>query len=306
MSLGGKYPIARELANRIGAILGAVQFRGKWRLSHFVGGMLKLITSEADCYPVPGARVSVPLNDRIGRLMWTGCYELELVTFLQCMLGPGSTFVDVGCNIGYFSIIGAALVGESGAVHSFEPDPDCFSRLEQNSRAYAWVRAYHSAVADCVGEITFYRSNKTTESGWGTVFNDGTARPRLNVPVCTLDGCLANGQIEKIDVLKIDVEGGEYRVLLGGRTALEATRPVIWMEANQVCLSRDDRLVADLLTLLQEWRYSLLGLENPVLNSLGTIVAIPQERPQLIDRVERLPLGLRRVRLLDAAAGAAD
>jgi hypothetical protein len=60
-------------------------------VSHFVGRALRLITSEADCYPIPGARVSVPLNDRTGRLMWTGCYELELVTFLQAMLGPGST-----------------------------------------------------------------------------------------------------------------------------------------------------------------------------------------------------------------------
>ena len=60
-------------------------------MSHFVGRALRLITSEADCYPIPGARVSVPLNDRTGRLMWTGCYELELVTFLQAMLGPGST-----------------------------------------------------------------------------------------------------------------------------------------------------------------------------------------------------------------------
>ena len=118
MTSRGRHPAARGLANQIGAILGGIQFRGKWRVSHFVGGMLRLITSEAYCYPVPGARVSVHLNDRIGRLMWTGCYELELVTFLQAMLGPGSTFVDAGCNIGSFSIIGAALVGTDAIGHS--------------------------------------------------------------------------------------------------------------------------------------------------------------------------------------------
>lgn len=113
-----------------------VQFRGKGRLTNWMGEMASRFVPEADCHPVPGARVSVSLNDRVGRLMWTGCYEPELVALLRQVLDPGATFVDVGAHIGYFSIVAAALVGESGAVQSFEPDPDCFSRLVVNSCAY--------------------------------------------------------------------------------------------------------------------------------------------------------------------------
>lgn len=98
-------------------------------------------------------------------------------------------------------------MGEKGAVHSFEPDPDCFSRLIVNSSVYPWVKAHNSAVADRNGEISFYRSPEQSESGWGAIFDADGKREELSVPVCTLDNWISKERIEKIDVLKMDVEG---------------------------------------------------------------------------------------------------
>jgi len=276
-------------------MLTPVRFRGKWRLTDLVGEMLSRVTPEADCHPTRGVRVSISLSDRIGRSMWAGCYEEELVTFLRSMLEPGMVFVDVGAQMGYFSTIAAALVGESGAVHWFEPDPDCFSRLTRNSRAYPWVTIYNTAVADFSGETTFYRSPRLSESGWGTVFDDAAPRARPSVPVCTLDCWRTTRSIGRIDFLKMDVEGAEYRVLQGGRAAIEATRPMIWIEANEVCLSRDGKSVALLLGLLREWGYVPLGLQDPRSNLLATIVAIPKERSSLPREIGRSGLGLRQL-----------
>lgn len=304
LNSANRLSFSRSIATCIGTMLCPVQFHGKWKLTGVLGVLLNRFTPEADCHPVRGARLGVSLGDRIGCLMWTGCYEVELVTFLRSMLEPGMVFVDVGANIGYFSIIGAALVGERGAVHSFEADPDCLSRLAGNARDYPWVATYPTAVADYTGEIAFYRSPKKGESGWGTVFEDASARDKVVVPVCTLDRWSADQSVNKIGLLKMDVEGAEYRVLQGGRATLRATRPIIWMEANEYWLRRDGKSAADLLSLLAEWDYLSLGLTDPSSKSLTNIVAVPKEQGWLLEKVMRLNLGLQRVKTAGASVGA--
>ena len=293
MSSRGASSFSRILANGMGAIMEPVQFRGKGRLTNWMGGMASRFTPEAECHPVPGARVVVSLGDRIGRLMWTGCYERELVELLRRVLDAGMTFVDVGAQIGYFSIVAAALVGERGMVYSFEPDPDCFSRLVANSCAYPRVTAHNSAVGDRTGEIAFYRSPNQSESGWGAIFNEDGERARLSVRVCTLDSWASAEGIEQIDVLKMDVEGAEYRVLEGAQAVIARTRPVMWVEANEVCLSRDSKSVSSILQLLTRWGYVTQGLWDRRSNSFDNIVAIPRERADLIEKIGRAKLGLR-------------
>lgn len=294
-SNGGTTSFSRALANCVGKVMAPAQFRGKVRLTNWAGGIARRFVEEVDCQPVLGARVTVSLSDRIGRMMWTGCYEPELVELLRLVLDPAMTFVDVGAQVGYFSTAAAALVGRAGAVHSFEPDPDCFSMLQRNARAYSWLRVYNSAVADFTGETSFYRSPKLDESGWGAMFDEGGGRTRINVRVRTLDGWGAAEGIEKIDVIKIDVEGAEYRVLEGARNVIAATRPLIWVEANEVCLSRDGKSVWSLLRLLEEWDYAAHGLYERRSQSLENIAAIPRERVDLFEKIGRVKIGLRAI-----------
>jgi FkbM family methyltransferase len=225
--------------------------------------------------------------------MWAGCYELELVELLKQVLGAGMTFVDVGAQIGYFSIVAAALAGERGKVHSFEPDPDNFSRLAANAGAYPCVSVHNSAVGDRTGETDFYRSPIKTESGWGALFNEDRGRERVSVQVCTLDSWASSEGIQRIDMLKMDVEGAEYRVLEGAQSVIAKTRPVMWVEANEVCLARDGKSVAHLLQRLTGWDYLTQGVWDKRTRSLENIVAIPRERTELIERLGRAKLGLR-------------
>jgi len=295
MNQDGPFSFSRALTNSVGRILGPIQFRGKVRLTNWAGKIASAFVAEAECHPVPGARVIVSLNDRVGRLMWTGSYEPELVALLRTVLDPGMTFLDVGAHIGYFSIIAAALVGEKGAVYSFEPDPDCFSRLAVNSSVYPWVKTHNSAVANRDGEICFYRSPTQSESGWGAIFDADGKREELSVRVCTLDNWISKERIEKIDVLKMDVEGSEYRVLEGARGLIARTRPLMWVEANSACLSRDTKSVSLLLGRLLRWDYVTQGFCDRHSTSVENIVAIPKERAELLERIACANLGLRSI-----------
>ena len=275
--------------------MAPLQFRGKERLANWMGGVARRFTPEADCHPVPRARVIVSLEERVGRLMWAGCYERELVALLAQVLDPDMTFVDIGAQIGYFSVVAAALVGKRGAVHSFEPDPDCFSRLVRNASAYPWVTAHNSAVADRDGEIPFYRTPKQDESGWGAIFNEDGERAQISARVCTLDKWTSAAEIGRIDFLKIDVEGAECRILDGAKAAIAKTRPMMWVEANEVCLSRDAKSVSLLVERLNAWNYVTQGVCERRSNSFENIVAIPRERRDLLERIARVNLRFRAV-----------
>jgi FkbM family methyltransferase len=288
---GSSFP--RAVANGVSKIIASASFRGKIRLANLVGGVAGRLTPEADCQPVPGACVTVSLNDRIGRMMWAGCYERELLTILRHMLTPGMAFVDVGAQIGYFSMAAAALVGRSGAVYSFEPDSECFSRLSWNSRAYPWVKVYNAAVADFTGQTAFYRTPRRSESGWGSMFDPNESREKISVRVLTLDNQMEALAVASIGFIKIDVEGAECRVLEGARATITRTRPMIWVEANDVCLSRDGRSIPSLLGLLADLNYTANGLYDRRSRSFENVVAIPRERLDLVEKIRRLKINLR-------------
>jgi FkbM family methyltransferase len=278
--------------NGLGTLLSLAQFPGKIRLINWLGSVVGRFAAEADCRPVKGARVSVSLSDRIGRLMWAGSYEPELVRLLKGFLDPGMTLVDVGAQVGYFSVVAAALVGQTGAVHSFEPDPDCFSKLRENAQAYAWIKTYNSAVADFSGRITFYPSPEQGESGWGAIFDDSGKRAEITVGACSLDIWASASRPERVDFIKIDVEGAECRVLDGAKALIAETRPLLWVEVNEVCLSRDGKSPSHLLKRLLELNYVTQGFGERSLRSVENIVAIPAERSDIFERLARAGVNL--------------
>jgi FkbM family methyltransferase len=258
-----------------------------------MGGIARQFSSEAECNPIKGASVTISLDQRIGRLMWTGCYETELVSLLREVLSPGMRFVDVGAQVGYFSIIAAALVTEAGTVHAFEPDPESFARLVANSQTYPWVRTHNSVVSNSTGEIPFYRSPKAEESGWGAIFDQDGERATVTAHASTLDSWKSVEAIETIDFIKIDVEGAECRVLEGAQDTIAKTRPLMWVEANEVCLSRDGKSISFLLQLLNASGYAVQAVWDRRAGSFENVIAIPRERTDLFDRLRRANLNLR-------------
>src|SRR5215469_12469586 len=92
-------------------VLEPVPIRGKGRIAELI---LSHMNGEVDCHPLPGVTVSLRTNQRIERWMWAGAYEPELVSLLKRTLKPGMTVLDLGANIGYFSVIAAALVSDDG------------------------------------------------------------------------------------------------------------------------------------------------------------------------------------------------
>jgi FkbM family methyltransferase len=139
------------------------------------------------------------------------------------VLRPGGVAVDVGANIGVFSLMAALRVGPTGRVVAFEPHPRAFQRLvrniEQNHLGETIV-PIPAAVSDLPGVISFNPDSVT-------VHNSVDVAGSTKVPAVTLDDDLHISGVDHIDLLKIDVEGHEVSVLTGAERTLLRTAHVV-------------------------------------------------------------------------------
>lgn len=130
------------------------------------------------------------------------------------------TVIDVGANIGQFTNA-IKFWCPNATIRAFEPDPDTYKVLVNNAR-FSDVRTYNLALADSKGNMQFY---KAARSGLSSLVKVSDAQTHIQVKTDTADAVLAD--VPKIDLLKIDVEGAELRVLRGAHESLKKTKHLL-------------------------------------------------------------------------------
>lgn len=183
---------------------------------------------------VRGIRMRLDLSDRAQRWMYFGLYDEREAALLESLLSPGGCFLDIGANVGFYTVHAAARVGPAGQVHAFEPLPANVAALRETIREnhLAQVHLVDAAVSDREGEVAFHAPPEG-ESGWGRVAG-GSEGETIRVRCVTVDGYLARlaEPPGRVDAIKLDIEGHEMAALQGMRRTLERDRPAILMEMN--------------------------------------------------------------------------
>jgi FkbM family methyltransferase len=149
---------------------------------------------------------------------------------LRRLVRPGARIADVGANIGYYLLFWRAAAGPTAAIDCFEPDPDNLAELERNRRENAidGARVFPVAVGARDGEASI-------ASGINAVVQDGGSGAH-RVPLRRLDSLLPG----PVDLLKIDVEGYEGRVLAGAGELLSRRRPTVVVEMHPAAIAPPD------------------------------------------------------------------
>ncbi len=188
-----------------------------------------------------------------------GMIDYDDTLFIQAYLRPGDAFVDIGANIGVYTLLAASRVGPQGKVLAFEPGERSFPRLQENVRLNQLdqVEIRCSAVGESAGEVLFLQKhdliNRIAEPGRAD--EHGAAR----VPCVTLDEALAD---QAYSMGKIDVEGAEPMIFRGSHTALRAGNPRVWLlEIKDRLLQRYGFSAAEFGRFLRDHDYQLGSYE---------------------------------------------
>ncbi len=162
-----------------------------------------------------------------------------LAQLLKRELTPGSMFVDVGSNVGFFSLLAARFVGPDGAVLAFEPQSDFSESLQRSAQlnGFQHLQCANLALSDHNGQDRFYRARDAPASSLvpEVAERDKRYRDTIQVPVRTLDDYLPQTPHSgrAIRLMKVDVEGEEARSIAGMLKTLEAaTWPLLWVEVR--------------------------------------------------------------------------
>lgn len=258
---------------------------------------------------VPGLNLPVPvrlpyggwflahpdgMGARIAGYRWARSgYEDRQWRFVARILAPGGTFVDVGANQGFYSLLGARCVGSQGRVLAFEPADSERAKLVRNLAVnrHANVLVDPRAVGRTCGTTQFHLC-LDHQGSWSSIrrpADDVTARTMLvQVPIATLDRVVLeeNGWI-RVDLIKIDVEGGELDVLKGAEAVLAHCRPVILAELEERRTRQWGYGVREIIELLEAARYrwlsidargDLLAVDMRDARNWDNLVAVPVER----------------------------
>ena len=241
------------------SVMGSLEFRNLWGFGLDPCPNLIVMTD------APGLRYWFHLRDKlIGQEIAHNTYELKVTALVRRLIKPGMAVLDIGANLGYYSV----LMGAHGCtVHAFEPFPGNFALLTRNiaenrlTTVTAHQIAAHSETK--TGKL-FFRDDDQNEN-YGSMFTSGNSQPRhlSSVDVCyaQLDGYLSSAG--GFGFAKIDAEGAEIHVLRGMSGILKRDRPILVLELNEeALLTASGHTPEQLLAALGELGYRVFDVET--------------------------------------------
>jgi FkbM family methyltransferase len=232
-----------------------------------------------------GARLVVdPLNlDFYCQVqLHNGVWEADVLDACLRVTQPGDIFFDIGANAGIVTVDLARTFGENVAIHAFEPQPTLARTLASSIALNEFTRVHLHRVllGDTPGEADLYVADHAIHS---SLVPREAGATRLTCRMETIDRLVADGSLPAPTVIKLDVEGAEFRVLRGARQTFRAKPPVIVFEADDN-MARFGYTHRDLFGLLREFAdytfHRISGAAWVPLNSLdeaalGDYIALP-------------------------------
>lgn len=191
------------------------------------------------------------------RIREEGIWEPYETSLLLTLLQAGDVFVDVGANIGYFTVLAASVVGESGQVFAFEPDPANFDLLLANVALNSFggrVRVEQAGLASIAGQGRLFLSEDNL--GDHQIYASQPGRDSLPIALCNGSDYLRD-KLRRLDLLKVDTQGAEYEVMAGLMPLLRALAvpPRILIELTPLSLREagaSGRQLVELLATLDQ------------------------------------------------------
>lgn len=268
--------------------------RGILFFHYFKLRRLLLNLTEERVIEVNGCRLSTIPNDQgiSVELSIFKTHEPLTTELLKKELKKGMVCLDIGANIGYYVLLERKIVGTEGRVIAVEPSALNFSYLKKNisQNGFNDIEAFKFAFASSDGEIPFLidaRSNRCRVVDGNDCSLEGAI---LKVPARSLDSFTAQYHFDKLDLLRMDVEGYETEIIRGGWRTIEKFKPALLMEVHKSPI-----VLKDTINFLQSLKSAGYNVEYYIPRELDTSLIGSMKDVQEIDitqLIEKLIEGL--------------
>jgi len=177
----------------------------------------------------------------------------SIAQFLGSYLKDGMVYFDVGANNGYYYSLRVAKRFPNCRIYVFEPDNRILYHLRKNIEYNRFnIMVVPQAVTDCVGTARLTAGQGASNY----IIADGSdTTPTVEVKCTTLDNFVSQNNVNQIDLIKVDIEGGEFSFLRGAQKTIEKFQPVMVLELNEELLRRSKTSRRQILSFLKELRF---------------------------------------------------
>jgi FkbM family methyltransferase len=212
-------------------------------------------------------KLSVILGNDLSRCVYVcGSYEPNEFHYLARYLKPGMVVVDAGANEGLYSLFASRRVGAGGLVLAVEPSPRELTCLRSNiaRNHMSNVRVVPVALSDRTGRtiLKLAEDEHAGQNTLGEFVYDIQSAGTHEVEQIPLDTLLAQENVQRVDLIKADIEGAELALLVGARETLRHSRPTLLCELYSAAPEHQGANAARLLEALDDFGYRLLSFDE--------------------------------------------
>lgn len=241
-------------------------FKGKWRVVDWVFEKFLAKSGKVEVVPIGnGITIKCNLWDELQNgVWWLGdSFEKNQTSYIKSILKPGMTLLDVGANIGYYSIIASPILGDRGQIHAFEPVAQQYADLQANisRNNLKNIHAKKLIVSEKSGMMTINLGGDDNSGTASVAFAPSNNGRSETVETVSLDEYVAKNRL-KVDVIKVDVEGHELSVFKGARETLKQQKPILLAEVKQFLFKRAGTSREELYSFLSELGYQAYAIRN--------------------------------------------
>lgn len=276
-------------------------FKGKFTIGKSIHKMLKGSNSwqnpEFFIKLKNGVQLYIDIRSRTHLVpFWTGKRDQEIISIIQKCLTPDSVVLDVGANIGYYTIpISYFLKLNNIQVHAFEPVSSNFDSLikaiEKNNVAEN-VIANKIALGDKEGTIDIIKTEKGNSGNAVLSINNEDFKvdcEREEIQMITLDQYMEKNSIHRCDFIKVDIEGAEIFFIQGGLEIIKKCKPIIYGEFNSFFIRKFGFSIIDVWTLIEPFGYNVYiedhkhpgkFMKTDIKKGMENLLFIPKEKDE--------------------------